>query len=223
MSIRGPKGIKLYHNGELCAEMESVKVTVDLLVLNDPKQRSLKRVKNLFEEARKNNTALFGFTFVENQSWKSSRAVMATDVETNEAFVKDSVCEMARVVFGPTDNAGPARICKMCKNGRVYRGLSFNYVSENDGYSKGYGSFADVNRKPVQQLDIVTGDVINEFPSITHAAQHIWGIGLSSCTSVDLLKTAVSNCVNRSNTFPNGKYLGYRWQFTNPQDRLDNN
>ena len=211
MSIRGPKGVKLYHNGELCAEMESVRATIDLLVLHDPKQKSWKRVNHLFREARKNNTPLFGFTFVEDQNWIPSRAVMVTDVETNETFVKDSVGEMAKVIFGPSDNAGAAKICKLCKSNKTYRGLTFNYVNEDDGYLVGYGNCGDDYKKPVQQLDIDTGVVINEFPSISHAAQYIWEMG--SCTSVNLLKTALSNCVNRSITFPNGKYLGYRWQF----------
>ena len=146
MSFRGPKSVKLYHNGELCAEMESVKATVDLLVLHDPKQRSWSMVRHLFLKSRRNNTPLFGFTFFEDPNWIPSRAAMATDVETNETFIKDSVSEMGRVVCGPDDNYAAFKISKLCKNGKTYRGLTFRYVNENDGYPTGYGSAGDYRK-----------------------------------------------------------------------------
>ena len=218
MSFRGPKSVKLYHNGELCAEMESVKATVDLLVLHDPLQRSWSQVSKLFLEARRNNTELFGFTFSEDSDWESSRAVMATDVETNETFVKDSVGEMANVIFGPDDYAATYKIYKLCRSDKTYRGLTFRYVNENDGYKIGYGNRGIDDKKPVQQLDIVTGDVISGFPSITHAAEYIWGSGMSSASYVGSIRATLSACVNGNPRF-NGMYLGYRWQFTNPQHR----
>ena len=212
MSFRGPKSVKLYHNGELCAELESVKATVDLLVLHDPKHRSWSRVKYMFKESRKNNTELFGFTFVEDQSWTSSRAVSATDVETGETFVKDSVGEMSRVIFGPDLNEATSRISELCKNGKAHRGLVFNYVNENDDYS-GYGNGGDYDRKAVQQLDIVTGNIINEFPSITHTVYYIWELGLSSASSVTNIRGSISQCLNGGDSKYNGIYLGYRWRF----------
>ena len=218
MSIRGPKSVKLYHNGELCAEMESVKATIDLLVLHDPLQRSWSRVKKLFKEARRNNTALFGFTFVEDPDWIPSRAVMATDVETNETFVKESVSEMSRIIFGPSFKGSNSRITELCRNGKSYRGLILNYVNENDIYSVGYGNAGDDYKKPVQQLDIAIGFVINDFPSITHAARYIWKLGVSSASSISNIRNIISACVN-GNPRLNGIYLGYRWQFTNPQHR----
>ena len=223
MSFRGPRGVKLYHNGELCAELESVKATIDLLVLHDPLQRSWSRVKSLYHESVKNNTELFGFTFVGDPDWESSRKVMATDVETNETFVKDSVGEMSRVMFGPNEYKGSKNISELCKNGKRYRGLIFSYVNEDAGFKTGYGNRGSDDRKPVQQLDIVTGAVINEFSSILDAAYYIWDIGLSSCSSVSNIKAVLSPCLNGNRNFINGKYLGYRWQFTNPQDRPQNN
>ena len=213
MSFRGSKGVKLYHNGELCAEMGSVKATVDLLVLHDPKQRSWGSVQKLFKEARKNNTELFGFTFFEDPSWVPSRGVMATDVETNETFVQDSVGEMARVVFGPDDICGTKKICRLCRNGKSYKGLVFNHVNENDGYHSGYGNRGVESEKPVQQLDIGTDDVINEFPSVNHAGFYIWNTGLSGATSVKSITSSISMCVNNHHCFPNKNYLGYKWQF----------
>ena len=220
MSIRGPKSIKLYHNGELCAEMESVKATIDLLVLHDPMHRSWNRVRDLFLKARKNNTALFGFTFLEDSNWIPSRAVSATDVETGETFVKESVSEMAKVIFGPSKHSGLARISDLCKNDRTHRGLTFRYV--DDAFPSGYGNMGSDDRKPVQQLDIVTGVVNNEFSSITKAAYYIWDEGISSATCVINIRASLSDCVNGNPKY-NGKYLGYRWQFSNPQDRPNNN
>ena len=213
MSIRGPKKVKLFHNGELCAEMESVKATVDLLVLHDPKQRSWGRVRDLYYEACRNNTALFGFTFVQDSNWESSRAVFATDVETNETFIKPSVGEMVKVIFGSDSFNGTDKISKLCRNGKAFRGLRFGYVNENDGYQMGYGNLGDISRKPVQQLNIATGAVINEFPSITHAAQYIWDMGMSSTTSVDNIRSMLSSCVNGGYNLPSGIYLGYKWRF----------
>ena len=210
MSFRGPKGVKLYHNGELCAEMESVNATVDLLMLHDSKHRGCKRVKHLYYDAVKNNTELFGFTFVPDPDWESSRKVMATDVETNETFVKDSVGEMAKVIFGPVDNAGTNKISCLCRSNKVHKGLIFNYVNEDDGYLIGYKNHDC--KKPVQQLDIATGFVINDFPSISQAAQYVWDIGLSSASSVLNIKAAISACANFTIDFPNGEYLGYRWR-----------
>ena len=213
MAFRGPKSVKLYHNGELCAEMESVKATVDLLVLYDPRQRSWKTVQKMFWEARKNNTELFGFTFVEDPNWISSRAVVATDVETNETFVKDSVREMGLVVCGPNDIWASRKISKLCKNGGTYRGLTFRYVNENDGYPTGCYGGAFCSRRPIQQLDIVTGAIIHEFPSITRAAYYIWEAGISGSTSVPNISATLSDCVNGAPKY-NGIYLGYKWQFT---------
>ena len=213
MSIRGSKGVKLYHNGELYNEMESVKVAIDFLVLHDPKQRSWGAVRGLFKKARRNGTSLFGFSFAEDPNWIPSRMVMATDIETNETFVKDSVGEMGRLVFGPDDYRAVKKITELCRNGRIYKGLTFRYVDENDGYLAGYGSAGD-NRKSVQQLDIDTGDIINDFSSITKAAQFVWRAGQSNAVGVGVIILNLSSCVNGAPRF-NGIYLGYRWQFTN--------
>ena len=213
MSFRGPKSVKLYHNGELCAEMESVKATIDLLVLHDPKQRSWERVRVMFKNARRSNTELFGFTFKEDHDWIPSKSVMGTDVETGETFVKDSVREMGNVIFGSSSKGSNSRITELCRSARSYRGLIFKYVNEDAVFPMGYGSVGDTYKKPVQQLDIVTGDVTNEFSSITHAARYIWELGVSSANSVGNIRESISQCVNGSGKY-NGVYLGYRWQFT---------
>ena len=212
MSVRGPKSVKLYHNGELCAEMESVKAAVDFLVLHDMKHRCWDSVRILFKDARDNNTELFGFTFVEDPDWESRKVVMATDIETDESFVKPSVGEMARVIFGPSKLNGASRVSEYCRNGKTYRGLTFRYVGDG-GYSVGYRSKAtDSGKKPIQQLVINTGVVINEFLSIADAAQHIWDMKLSSASCVKNILAALSECANGAPKY-NGKYLGYRWRF----------
>ena len=213
MSIRGPKSVKLYRNGGLYAEMESVKATIDLLVLHDPKHRSLSTVRYMFKKARKNNSELFGFTFVEDPDWETSRAVIATDVETGEAFVKPSVSEMANVIFGPSKLYGALRVSEFCRNGETYRGLTFRYTNEDDCYKPGYCSAGGViNRKPIQQLDIDTGVVINEFMSIAKAAYYIWNMGISCAKCVRNIRVALSDCVNGAPKY-NGRYLGYKWRF----------
>ena len=212
MSFRGPKSVKLYHNGELCAEMGSVKATIDLLVLHDPLQRVWGSVRNMYYEAVKNDTSLFGFTFVADPDWESSRAVVATDDETNETFVKDSVNEMGNVIYGSNCHRASSNIVDLCRNGKSYRGLTFKYVNEYDGYKMGYGNRGIDYRKAVQQLDIDTGVVISEFPSILDASQHIWDIGLSNASSIRNIRTTLSACVNGIPSY-NGVYLGYRWRF----------
>ena len=192
--------------------MESVKATIDLLVLHDPKNRCWQHVKKMFKKARENNTELFGFTFVEDTDWEVSRVVMATDVETGESFVKNSVGRMARVVFGPSFGNSNSRISDLCRSGKTYRGLTFKYANEYDGYSAGYGNCGDDGKKPIQQLDIVTGNIINEFPSITHTAHYIWELGISSASCVSNIRNSISQCLNVNPKF-DGNYLGYKWRF----------
>ena len=131
--IRVPRSVKIFHDGEMCAEMESVHATIDLLVLHDQKGRCWGTVRNMFYKACRNGSSLFGFTFEKDPHYVPSKHVMATDVESGESFVKSSVGEMSRCMFDNGDIYGVRKITRLCGSGRVKRvqHLSMSMMTTN--------------------------------------------------------------------------------------------
>ena len=205
--MRASRSVKIFFEGELCAEMSSVGSTVDLLMLYDPNEKkySYSAVKTKLGKACKYGDKLFGFTFEKDVNWKASRPVRETNVLTGETFITDSVNHMGTRVFGGADSYNAMKRSKLCRSGREHLGFVYEYVNED--YYVCAGSKMSGVRRPV--LQIKGGVTQNSFKSLTEAAYHILGTGESGTDSVLAIRNRISASANGARDFKT--YLGYTW------------
>ena len=149
-----------------------------------------------------------GFTFEADPKWVASKPVKAIDDETNEVFVKNSVGEMGKIIFGDMDSYSSRKISELIKSGEKYRGLRFEHVP-ND-YVDCVPS-DDTQKRAVTGTNLRTGNV-TKFSSLTDSARHI-KMTQPSETEIKLVGHNIRNCASRYLGQSN-KVYGHRWEFT---------
>ena len=112
MSIRVPRSVKVFKNGEFKYEYPSVEETA-LSLMPYAGDMRYSTVRRKLSDAMKNNTPLSGFSFVRNSKYVSSRPVVATNPETGDYFVKPSVGKMGVYIFVRHDRKGKAKISSL--------------------------------------------------------------------------------------------------------------
>ena len=206
--MRASRGVKIFFEGELCAEMPSVGSTADLLMLHDPKNRGHSSVKSMLNKVCKDGGELFGFTFEKDANWKPSRPVRETNVLTGETFVSTSVNEMSTRVFGADNDNGTPKMVALCRTGREHKGFKYEYVNED--YYKCSSNM--VGKRPVKAvLQIKDGVTLKRFSSVREAGNHILVSGESNSKNLIAIKNRISACANFDRHYK--KYLGYTWRY----------
>ena len=208
MCMRATRGVKIFFEGELCAEMSSIRSTADLLMLHDPKGRSFSAIKNMLYRACKNGSEMFGFTFEKDVNWKVSRPVRETNILTGETLVLDSVNKMGSRVFGGACSSAASMISSLCKSGRECNGFKYEYVNED---CNKWPSNTKGRRKRKAVLQIKDGVTLNMFSSVTNAGKHILESGESASKSLIAITNRISACANGDRDFV--RYLGYTWKY----------
>lgn len=214
--IRQPRGVRVFKDGVFVREFGGVNETVDFLMPHSRGKLKWISVRSMLSVAMRNNTPLFGFTF-ERKPYVYSKQLVAINPITGDYVIKHSVGEMGRFIFGPSDYRASRKISELCRNRKIHGGFMFKYLG-ND-YVECGGPGCNV-RKPVLQINMLTGEVINFFPSVAHCAKFIFKLGCSG-SSVDEIRMCISLCCTGGRQDPK-TYLGFKWRFVEPNEPAEN-
>ena len=149
-----------------------------------------------------------GFAFRADPDWVPSKRTRATNDDTGDVIITESVSEMGRKFFGNKDNYSSDKISRMIRTGEKYRSYRFEDISV--GYINCPRNY-DTDPVPIIGTHLTTGEIILCL-SLKDAAKYIIITQGLNDTYVKTISSKIQGCAQRYMGRNNEMY-NYRWTY----------
>ena len=219
MPIRGPRKMDVFHDDKFFYRFCSVRNGVKFFAGHWGVRYGTAKDR-INRSCRENNGYFQNFRFVKDPDYVTSRLVVAINHISGEYLVFSSVNKAAEYIFGKRDMCGTRKISDLCRSGRIHHatGLAFMYLK--NGYVFSPPSHTSHINRPILQLHKYTGAVIKYFYSVNEAATHIFNLGVSKASKVNIA-TNISGAANGKDPNIRAPH-GFKWRYVRHDEPPEN-